>query len=215
MYKNRSNCGTGRRASAAAYFNWRKSMSDPSKLGARIKKWRENQNMSRKDLAEATGLTEIFITTLEEESLCPSIGPLEKIARALNVRLGTFMDDQISRDPIISRADDRNVDLAMQRARDKRAAYCYHSLARGKSDRAMEPFFVQIQPEPEEDHKLSSHQGEEFIILQSGRLKVIYGNETFFLEPGDTIYYNSIVPHYVGAEGNEPAGIYAVIYNPD
>lgn len=190
-------------------------MADPLKLGARIKKWRENQNMTRTDLSEATGLTEVFITTLEEESLCPSIGPLQKIARALNVRLGTFMDDQISRDPIIARKDDLDVDLAMQRARDKRAAFRYHSLARGKSDRAMEPFFVEITPEPEEDHKLSTHQGEEFILVQSGRLKVVYGNETHILEPGDTIYYNSAVPHYVGTEGDEITRIVAVLYNPD
>lgn len=189
-------------------------MADPLKLGSRIKKWRENQNMTRADLSEATGLTETFITTLEEESLCPSIGPLQKIARALNVRLGTFMDDQISRDPIIARRDERDVDLAMQRARDKRAAFSYHSLGRGKSDRCMEPFFIVISPEPEEDRKLSSHQGEEFILVHDGRLKVIYGNETFFLEPGDSIYYNSAVPHYVGADGVE-THIYAVLYNPD
>ena len=190
-------------------------MADPAKLGARIKKWRENQAMSRQQLAEATGLTEQFIMTLEEENLCPSIGPLQKIARALNVRLGTFMDDQISRDPIISRKDDRKIDLSMQRAHGKRASFIFHSLAHGKSDRAMEPFFVEILPEPETDRKLSSHQGEEFIMLQYGRLKIIYGKETFVLEPGDTIYYNSIVPHYVGTDGSAPAGIYAVLYNPD
>ena len=190
-------------------------MGDPSKLGARIKNWRENQGMSRQQLAESTGLTEQFITTLEEENLCPSIGPLQKIARALNVRLGTFMDDQISRDPIISRKNEREIDLTIQRAQGKRAAFIFHSLAHGKSDRAMEPFFVEILPEPEGDRNLSSHQGEEFIMLQYGRLKVVYGNEEFVLEPGDTIYYNSIMPHYVGADGGEPAGIYAVLYNPD
>ena len=190
-------------------------MADPAKLGARIKKWRENQGMSIQALSESTGLTETFLTTLETENLCPSIGPLQKIARALNVRLGTFMDDQISRDPIISRSSDRDTDLSMQRARDKSASFRYHSLARGKSDRCMEPFFVEIQPEPETDRHLSSHQGEEFIILHYGRLKVIYGNETFILEPGDTIYYNSIVPHYVGTDGDEPAGIFAILYSPE
>lgn len=190
-------------------------MADPIKLGARIKKWRENQNMSRADLSDATGLTELFITTLEEESLCPSIGPLQKIARALGVRLGTFMDDQISRDPIIARADEHDVDLAMQRAHDKRAAFRYHSLARGKSDRCMEPFIVEISPEPEEDHKLSAHQGEEFILVQSGRLKVIYGNETSILHPGDSIYFNSAVPHYVGTDGDEITRIVAVLHYPD
>ena len=189
-------------------------MADPAKLGARVKKWRETQSMSRADLAAATGLTEPFITALEEENLCPSIGPLQKVAHALNVRLGTFMDDQITADPIINRAADREIDLSMQRARDKRAAFRYHSLAKGKSDRAMEPFFVEINPEPEEDKKLSSHQGEEFILVVSGRLKVIYGQEIHVLEPGDTIYYNSVVPHYVGVEGAEPAAIYAVLHHP-
>lgn len=188
---------------------------EPAKLGSRVRKWREGQKMSRRQLAEATGLTEQFIITLEEESLCPAIGPLQKIARALNVRLGTFMDDQITRDPIISRNKDRKVDWSVQRAQGRRASLIFYSLAHGKNDRAMEPFFVEILPEQKAEHELSSHQGEEFIMLQYGRLKVVYGNETFVLEPGDTIYYNSIVPHYVGADGGEPAGIYAVLYNPD
>ena len=190
-------------------------MADPAKLGARIRKWREAQKVSRGQLAAATGLTEQFIATLEEENLCPSIGPLQKIARALNARLGTFMDDQISRDPILSRKHDREIDLTMQRAQGKRAAFVFHSLAHGKSDRAMEPFFVEIMPEPATDRKFSSHQGEEFILLQYGRLKIVYGNETFILNPGDTIYYNSIVPHCVSTDGDDPAGIYAVLYNPD
>lgn len=189
-------------------------MSDPSKLGSRVKKWRESQNMSRTDLAEHAGLTEVFIATLEDENLCPSIGPLQKVARALGVRLGTFMDDQVTRDPVITRRDDRDIDIAMQRAGDKRPAFRYHSLAKGKSDRAMEPFFVEISPESEEDRKLSSHQGEEFILVTNGRLKVVYGTESHILEPGDTVYYNSAVPHYVGAEGDETVTIFAVLYQP-
>lgn len=189
-------------------------MSDPGKLGARVKKWRESQSMSRAELAENSGLSEAFIATLEEENLCPSIGPLQKVARALGVRLGTFMDDQVSTDPVIARKDDRDIDLAMQRAGDKRPAFSYHSLAKGKSDRAMEPFFVEVSPEPEEDRRLSSHQGEEFILVTQGRLKVVYGVETHILEAGDTIYYNSAVPHYVGTADETPATICAVLYHP-
>ena len=189
-------------------------MADPAKLGARVKKWRESQNMSRADLAAAAGLPESFIIGLEEENLCPSIGPLQKVAHALNARLGTFMDDQITCDPVINRSTDREIDIAMQRARDKRSAFRYHSLGKGKSDRSMEPFFVEITPEPDEDHQLSSHQGEEFILVTAGRIRVVYGQETHILEAGDTIYYNSVVPHYVGVEGDRPATIYAVLHQP-
>lgn len=184
------------------------------KLGTRVRKFREAQDMTLEKLAEATGLSVDFITTLEEESIYPSIGPLQKIARALHVRLGTFMDDVACQDPIITRWENREADLTMKHTAANRPLYRYFGLSKGKVDRNMEPFFIEVLPHPEEERKLSSHQGEEFIIVYSGKLLVIYGNETQVLEPGDTVYYNSIVPHYVGAAGDEPCTIYAVLYHP-
>ena len=185
------------------------------KLGARIRKYREERNMSRAELAEAADLTELFITALEEEDLYPSIAPLQKIARAMSVRLGTFMDDQVSKDPLLVRKESREADLTMQKAGDKNPAFLLHSLGKGKTDRNMEPFFIEITPEPEEDRKLSSHQGEEFIVVLKGEVKLQYGQEEHVLGEGDSIYYNSIVPHYLGAHGTDTAEIYAVIYYPD
>lgn len=184
------------------------------KLGARVRRFRESQNMSLEQLSETTGLSEDFLNNLENHSIYPSIGPLQKIARALKVRLGTFMDDVAARDPIITRTASRDADLIMQQSAKRKPLYQYYTLAKGKADRNMEPFFIEVLPTPEEERKLSSHQGEEFIIVHSGRLLVIYGNETQILEPGDTIYYNSIVPHYVGAADETPCTIYAILYHP-
>lgn len=184
------------------------------KLGARVRRFREQQNMTREALAETTGLPLHTITALEEDNIYASIGPLQKVARALNARLGTFMDDVECHDPIVARAQDRETDLAMQKSRGTRACYHYHSLGKGKNDRNMEPFYIDITPDPEDDHSLSSHQGEEFIIVVSGKLRVIYGKTEHLLGPGDTIYYNSIVPHYVGAADNGPCSIYAVMFYP-
>ncbi len=187
-----------------------------STLGERIKKLREGMNISRAEMAETTGLSEVFIATMEDENLCPSLAPLQKVARALGVRMGTFMDDQITKDPVINRRESRQVDMSMQKALNKRATFRYHALAKGKADRIMEPFYIEISPEGTEDQTLSSHQGEEFILVVQGRIKLIYGNETHVLEPGDTVYYNSIVPHYLGAfDPQESAAIYAVVYHPE
>jgi transcriptional regulator with XRE-family HTH domain len=183
------------------------------KLGARIRRFREFREMSREELAENAGLPLQTIEALEEENLYASIGPLQKVARALKARLGTFMDDVQCHDPIIVRAEQRDTDLSMQKARSKSASYSYHSLGKGKTDRNMEPFFIDIMPDNEEV-AFSSHQGEEFIIVVSGHLKIIYGKEDHILGPGDTAYYNSIVPHYVGAANGEPCSIYAVMYYP-
>ncbi len=190
-------------------------MSESGKLGARVRKWRENQEKSYEDLAEMTGLSVDFLETLEKTSLCPSIGPLQKIARALGTRLGTFMDDQSTKDPIITRAEERHEDLSMQQAGSNRPSYTYFSLAKGKVDRAMEPFVINMQPETTAKQGLSSHQGEELIFVLEGAVQLIYGQESYVLEKGDTVYYNSAVPHYLGPAKGEPAQIYAVLFYPE
>ena len=92
------------------------------------------------------------------------------------------------------------------------APYRYFPLGRGKTDRHMEPFFIEIAPDQEK--ATSSHEGEEFIVVVSGEVELIYGKKTFTLIPGDSMYYNSIVPHYVGAVGPEKAEIYGIVFMP-
>ena len=56
-----------------------------------------------RDLAERTGLSVTLLTSIRDDEVYPSLGPLVKIARALGVRLGTFLDDQIGSDPLVVR----------------------------------------------------------------------------------------------------------------
>lgn len=184
------------------------------KVGQRISAFMKNQAMSLEDLAETTGLNTDFLQSVIEDNVYPSLGPLLKIARALEVRLGTFLDDQLSEDPLINRRPERKSELSMLRGKDKPVALKFYSLGKGKSDRNMEPFYIELLPESAQEKDLSSHEGEEFIVVQSGSVEVIYGTETYTLEAGDSIYYNSIVPHYVSCDGDQPAAIYAVLHIP-
>ncbi len=186
-----------------------------NKIGGRIRSYRENQEISPADLAERTGLDQGFLKAIEQDDVYPSLGPLLKIARALGVRLGTFLDDAVSKDPLIVRLGERKEELTMRKEDGKAVGLRFHSLGKGKTDRHMEPFFIEILPESEEDTKLSSHEGEEFILVQSGRVLIEYGREKHILEPGDSTYFNSIVPHRVCSEGGEKAEIYAVLYFPE
>ncbi len=189
-------------------------MEAEKKLGKRIKTYREQREISRETLAENTGLSLEFITGLEEGNVYPSLGPMQKIACALSVRLGTFTDDAKVDDPIITTTSSEDPDLAVQKCRTKNVSYTYHSLGKGKGDRNMEPFRITIAPNISGIQKKSSHQGEEFMFVLKGELIVIYGNTTHILKEGQSIYYNSIVPHYVGAHGDSPAEILAVVYHP-
>lgn len=185
------------------------------KINQRIKYYMEKRGMDIKGLAEESGLETEFVDTMLAEDVYPPLGPLMKIARALGVRLGTFLDDQHPSDPYIVRREQRKSEFSVLDGQNKTAALNFYSLGKGKSDRHMEPFFVEIMPESAGDKKLSSHEGEEFIVVVKGSIEVIYGNETHILSTGDSVYYNSVVPHYVSCAGDEKAQIHAVIYIPE
>ena len=189
-------------------------MSD-TPIGSRVQKLRQAREISLEELAARTDLDISFLTSLEEDNIYPSLGPLLKISRALGLRLGTFLDDKVSRDPLLVRLQEREEELHMLRGKDHPVSLRFFSLGKGKNDRHMEPFFIQILPESAKHKDLSSHEGEEFIVVVSGRVEVIYGEDTHILEPGDSIYYNSIIPHHVSCVGDEPAQIYAVLYLPN
>jgi transcriptional regulator with XRE-family HTH domain len=183
-------------------------------VGERIRAFREKQNLSLADLAGRTGLDEAFLTAVETEDLYPSLGPLLKIARALGLRLGTFLDDHVSRDPLVVRLGERTQEMSMHQTGGEPASHTYYSLGKGKTDRHMEPFFIEMLPEDEAGKTLSSHEGEEFIVVVSGQVELIYGREKTVIGPGDSFYYNSVVPHNLAAHGG-PATIYAVLYFPE
>ena len=85
------------------------------KVGQRIRTFMEKQELSVDVLAQRTGLDVSFLNTVIEEDVYPSLGPLLKIAKALDVRLGTFLDDQISKDPLVVRREERKEELSMLR----------------------------------------------------------------------------------------------------
>lgn len=184
-------------------------------LGKRIKRFRELNEISLDDLAQRTGLDRAFLQSLEDDSVYPSLGPLLKVARGLGVRMGTFLDDELGHDPLIVRLGAREEGLSMLNGKDCPVDMKFYSLGKGKTDRHMEPFFVEIMPSACSERKLSSHEGEEFIVVHEGVIEVTYGSDVLTLSKGDSIYLNSIVPHHVAASGDSPASIYAVLYFPE
>jgi quercetin dioxygenase-like cupin family protein/DNA-binding XRE family transcriptional regulator len=186
-------------------------MPSSQQLGNRIHTYRERLGLSVEDLAKNAGIDAALLQNIEDNKVYPALGVLVKVSRALGQRLGTFMDDQFIEDPLIVRTDGRVEETTPHHGKGP-GNYHYYPLGKGKTDRHMEPFYIVIEPTEEKD--MSSHEGEEFIIVVSGEVELTYGKETYRLKAGDSMYYNSVVPHSVSAAGSIPAGIYAVVYTP-
>ncbi len=192
-------------------------MSNNSIVGAKIKGIRETKNLTIEEISERSGLSVDQIQSIENDQNLPSLGPLIKIARALGVRLGTFMDDNDALGPVVTRAADRERESSISfsnGATDARKHMEYHPLAQQKAGRHMEPFIIDINPEETKEFKLSAHEGEEFIYVMEGDLEINYGKEKYALKQGDSIYYDSIVKHHVHSAPGKSAKILALVYIP-
>lgn len=184
-------------------------------VGEKISTLCADKNISKEELAERSGLTVDQINLIENSDTVPSLSPLIKIARALGVRLGTFLDDSDELGPVIHRyADAQQHATFSSQLSNANSHLDFFSLAASKTGRHMEPFLIDIKPSSTHEPILSSHEGEEFIFVLQGSVKINYGKEIHVLHKGDSIYYDSIVDHLVSALNGEPAQIVAVVYTP-
>lgn len=183
-------------------------------IGNKVKQIRENLNISLEDLAERSSLNAEQIKKIEGNEIIPSLSPLIRIARALGVRLGTFMDDHEQLGPSIHRNEQNIQGISFSNNMStERSSMQYFPLATEKAGRHMEPFIIEVNANADE-YILSTHEGEEFIFVMDGEIEVVYGKEKKHLKTGDSIYYDSIVPHHVHAAGNKNAKVLAVVYVP-
>jgi len=190
-------------------------MPEKNTLGRKVATVRESRGITAEQLAERTELKPELVRQIEAGDLIPSLAPLVRIARVLGVRLGTFLDDHEGIGPVVARGGDRH---GVVRFSDKNQAdhsdLDFFSLAADKAGRHMEPFFVVLHPSSAQDAKLSTHEGEEFLFVVEGAIEIDYGREKYRLERGDSIYYDSIVPHNVHSAGGGEARIIGVVYSP-
>lgn len=191
-------------------------MSAENNIGAKVRQLRDVKQMSIEQLAEQSQCHADQIRQIEEGALLPSLTPLMEISRALGVRLGTLLDDDPLEGPVVYSAT-QSPKVIRFSGKDPKATSSnldFFSMAAGKKDRHMEPFMIDVKPRTGEAPPLSGHEGEEFIFVLEGKIQINYGKTSYELEAGQSIYYDSIVPHDVHANGDESAKILAVVYAP-
>lgn len=79
----------------------------------------------------------------------------------------------------------------------RREAYHYEHLAYNFRDKKSEPFIVTVACDGDNLYgkETHAHEGQEFDYVLEGTLKIDLGGNEVFLFPGDSIYYDSSIPH--------------------
>lgn len=170
-------------------------------LGAQVRTLRNKRGLTLQDLADMTGLSKPNLSQIENNFVTPPIATLLKISAALGVAIGHFFQ-----------APQQHTGLVVVRKKDRygvakgphisHIGYQYEPLAYPKVDKSMEPFIVHMEERKAEDIVFNNHRGEEFLYVLNGTLEFHRGETIITLEEGDSIYFDSIVPHgYRGIGG--------------
>ena len=183
-------------------------------VGAKLATLRSAHGLTQEELAQRAGCDVETVIQIENASAVASLAPLIQLTRALGLRLGTLLDDDKGLGPVITRAGNLEASdhvISLETGTED-APLDFYSLADGKVSRHMDPFIIDVAPDQE--RHITTHEGEEFIYVLGGVLEIEYGKDTLVLQPGDSIYYDSVVPHQVRCAGSESARILAVVYSP-
>ena len=181
-------------------------------VGEKVKTLREQKGLSLKELADSTGFSTALLSQMENHLVSPSLGTMIKLAKALGVRVGDFLGETEGEPFAIVRKDERKTVSRFASKEGVKYGYFYESLGFEKKNRRMEPFIVTLEPATVKTSKTSVHDGEEFIFVLEGEMEVILGNHTDVLYPGDSIYYDSNIPHRVQCHQEKITKILAVLY---
>jgi transcriptional regulator with XRE-family HTH domain len=182
-------------------------------LGQKIKTLRQRKGLSFQQMADKSSLSVPLLSQIESEVVAPPVATLLKISRALNVNIGYFFQEEESgKRAVVVRKNERKQIFRRIHEDPSKVGYYYESLAYPKADKHMEPFQVQFEVKKKEDLIFFNHKGEEFVFVLEGQLECNYEDETFLLDPGDSLYFDSSFPHAFRAVGKKNALAIDVIY---
>jgi transcriptional regulator with XRE-family HTH domain len=163
-------------------------------LGKRLRALRNDRGLTLAQLGQRVDLSTSYLSQIERGVTMPSLPKLTIIARALDVGMGYFFEDDVSSPRIVRLNQGKRL-----RSTDDIVA---ELLSADLSDKEIQPYRVVCQSGASRD-QLPIHPGEEFGFVLKGQLTVTVGEETFVLEAGDSIHYQAFQPHSWRNEGDE------------
>jgi transcriptional regulator with XRE-family HTH domain len=160
-----------------------------ARISDRIRRWREEQGMTRQELGERSGLAISTVHKVETGQMIPSVAVLLKLAHGLGRRPTDILADAEYEEPVaLMRAKDRETFGLEDRIRVER-------LSGEIVDPILEMWRVVLNPGMSSGRKPIRNDGDALIICEKGRLSVTLGEEEHLLGPGDTLHFKASIPH--------------------
>ena len=177
-------------------------------VGNRLRALREEHDWSLRELAEKSGLALNTVSLIENAKTSPSVSTLQQLALALKVPITAFFETDAPKKSIVHVK-------AGQRPRVAFAHGMLEDLGAGLTHRAVEPFIVTLEPNMGSGPEVMMHTGYEFVYCLKGCITYTIEEHTYILEAGDSLLFESHLPHRWHNADTDPTQALLVLYPSD
>ena len=182
---------------------------DLERIGARIREERVNAGLSQRELARRLGLSASLISQLESGQSKPSVGTLYAIVTELDVSLDRVIRGEEYRRPRQSDGDFDNGDPVVhpheRQSIDLASGVRWEELTSGSEEGVdFLHAIYEVGGASTPDDELMRHHGREYGYVVSGTLGIQIGFKKHIMEPGDSVAFDSTLPHRLYNAGDEP-----------
>ena len=176
-------------------------------LGKAIQKIRKSNALTLSAVSEKTGLAISTLSKIENNQSSPNFDMLARLAEGLGLDLITLLGDSF----YTFAAGARTINRANQGIRYETPFGTYEALSSEIAMKALQPMVVHVPKGKDKPAASSSHGGEEFIYVLEG--SILFSMDPYSptaLEQGDSIHFDSLMPHGFVALGDKDAWILSV-----
>ena len=176
-------------------------------IGERLQGLRDALDLSIEEMASDCQISVEQYQAIELGESDISVSTLQRIARRFEIPLDVLM---FGEEPKMSAyfLTRKGTGISVERTK----AYKYESLASGFRNRKADPFIVTVEPKPEDTPMYyNTHSGQEFNLVIEGRLLLIINGKELVLNPGDSLYFDSSLPHGMKALDGKTVKFLAIV----
>jgi len=179
-------------------------------IARRISELRNETGLTLRELGERSGLSNAYLSRVENGQSAITIANLAKIAEVFKTPLPSFFEEAEHRQNLqIS----RNGEGQKARFRGRKGTLAT-LLANEKSNKLMEPLIVHLSDSPSSIDP-QGHSGEELNYVLEGKCKFIFGTDSYELEAGDSAYFDATIPHAIHRIDDAPCRILVAVTSRD
>ncbi len=176
-------------------------------LGTKLRALRKERDLTQRDLASLASLSANAISLIERDEISPSVATLQRLAAALNVKIGYFFDEDVQTDIMHVKAGERPSITGK--------GVTIESIGERLRGQEMEPFFISLAPGSESGRQQVIHSGHEFVYCVRGEVEYEIDGDVYTLNEGDFLLFEAQLPHHWRNPTTEKAELLLILQTPE